>query len=70
MSQSRVISVAVDAVVVGILLLLWAAYEMEGLRTFLVEHFWLLVVLAVVGFSFSVFVAVSYWKRIINRREK
>ena len=67
--HSKLTSRAADVVVVVIFLLLWAGYEFDGLRTFVLGHFWLMALLALLGVCLSAFSALSYWKRASAKRD-
>jgi len=68
MPNSKLTSRAADIAVIGIFLILWIGYEFDGLRTFVLGHFWLVVLLALVGLCLSVVSALSYWKRATAKR--
>lgn len=63
----RFASRAAEFIAVTLVVLVWVGYEVEGVRTFLLAHFWLLALLALVGFGLVVFSATSYWKRATSK---
>jgi hypothetical protein len=69
MSRPKFASRVADFAVVVLFLLLWAAYEVDVLRTFVLTNFWAVAVLVSVGLALTAYAAWTYWRRVALKRD-